>query len=130
MATNRTRRRQNRRLGPLSPRTRERLLSGCDFEFLAGDPLDLDALREVYHANRAELIADHVAAAPRSRPWAWWRWDSPEPRRELRTGAAAIGRNRSYGIPDHHDGPPARGQYETEAEYLSRLGLLTPEEQE
>jgi hypothetical protein len=40
------------------------------------DP-DVDEMRAVWKQHRAELLTE---ARPGNRPWAWWQFESPEPR--------------------------------------------------
>ncbi|MCC6228523.1 MAG: hypothetical protein IT432_04775 [Phycisphaerales bacterium] len=63
-------------------------------------PLDLDLARRAWEELRDELLPEFIREHPLTRPWAWWRFDAPEPRSPL----------------------------EPEREYLTRLGLLSPEE--
>jgi len=62
-----------------------------------------------------------------SRPWAWWYFESPEPRRKLGGKGEPFGESRDYfGMPHGHlgyeaDDPPL---YESERDYLRRLSLL------
>ena len=74
-----------------------------------------------------------------TRPWAWWTFDSPEPRRQLSDGPPNStmaedwpGAGKlSYGVP-YCFATVADGdiQYELQGEYLERLGLFLPGEQE
>lgn len=63
---------------------------------------DDDACRQGWHDLGDDILAEWIIELPRTRPWAWWRYDAPEPRPEG----------------------------ETEAAYLERLGLLTEYETE
>ena len=66
---------------------------------------------------------------PGTRPWGWWQYDAPEPRRRITgQGEPAEGSPLAFGIPTRWrsidpDDPP---RYETERAYLERLDLLTP----
>jgi hypothetical protein len=88
------------------------LLTGHDFSLLdpppatEDNPPPDDVLSAAWEELREELIAEQVAETPGTRPWAWWKWDAPEPRRVI-TG----------------------GQRETETAYLRRLNLLTADEE-
>ena len=55
--------------------------------------------------HREDLPAEWIRRQPGTRPWLWWRFDAPEPRRQADSGGL-----------------------EAEASYLSRLGLLWPGE--
>src|SRR5262249_38366366 len=63
-------------------------------------PLDLDLARVAWNELRAEILDEFIANNPGHRPWAWWQFDAPEPRR----------------------------QPETDLAYLERLNLLVPSE--
>ena len=56
------------------------LITGHDF-FDQFD--DLDAAREGWQALRGELLPAFVDKYPGTRPWAWWEYEAPEPRRRL-----------------------------------------------
>jgi P27 family predicted phage terminase small subunit len=74
------RRRKKARNSFNTPRTRDMLLSGHDFEFLDGAGLDEDDLRAAWEELREELIDEHTAEYPDSLPWGS-RFDA-EPRPE------------------------------------------------
>jgi hypothetical protein len=58
--------------------------------------------RAIWNAVKGELLPRWRREHPGTRPWGWWQWDSPEPRRLVDAG-----------------------QVESEAGYLARLDLLT-----
>lgn len=59
------------------------ILVTCLGEGFGPDP-DRDEMRSTWKQCRDELLA---AARPGCRPWAWWQFDSPEPRAsDTRTG--------------------------------------------
>ena len=109
------------------------LLTGHDYfnDHPFGDPPDEDLMREMWEAHRDELMAER---GPGRRPWAWWQFEAPEPRRRVGGVGTSIlhpaGHNGS-GVPslygDDYDttNPPT---YETEREFLERLNLLLPGE--
>jgi hypothetical protein len=105
------------------------LLTGQDWNFLHGDELTHKELGEAWLELRDELMAEHIAQDPCSRPWAWWAFESNEPRRRVGPGPEPASEELYFGIPRLHMGWPPDGMYETEAAYLERLGLLTPGEQ-
>lgn len=79
------------------------------------------------HGDRA--LAVWVASNPGTRPDNWWRYASPEPRRQLSGSGTARGSHQRFpamqGVPGvlgavEGDEPV----FETEREYLERLGLL------
>lgn len=57
-------------------------------------------LKAAWDAVKDEILADWMQRHPCSKPFAWWRFDAPETRQES----------------------------ESEATYLDRHGLLTPQE--
>jgi hypothetical protein len=124
MPTKRRRRGYEHRATLDSERTREHLLTGQDWSVLDGPLLDDGALRLAWEQLRDELLAEHVAEHPGSRPWAWWRWDAPEPRRQVRPGPEPIGPPTWYGMPARYRGIPPDDMYESERAYLTRLNLL------
>lgn len=110
------------------------LLTGHDF-FGRGFGMrdfDEDAARAAWQELSGELLAEHIAAKPFSRPWAWWRFDSPEPRRQVidddAAGVTAFGPATWFGCPSMFSGPRPEAMYEDEKTYLTRLQLLTPHE--
>ena len=126
------------------------LLTGSDAEAFAAadDAAELRGLyqflslglrhRDLWDANRDELVREWIGAHPGSRPWGWWRYDAPEGRRQLAGAGHPIldyGREsvpswREFaGLPvllalDATD-PPV---FESEPATLARLGVLTSEE--
>jgi hypothetical protein len=46
--------------------------------------MDERALRRIWQAERESILCDWIRRRPGTRPWGWWRWDSPEPRREFK----------------------------------------------
>jgi hypothetical protein len=115
---------------------------------------DLDTKKTLYELVRDEFLAAHVHYRPGERPWAWWGFDAPEPRRIVGwvcdeddhdddcdgSHYAVDGRDLLpaaddpdlpqwakgmwFGCPVTFDGH----RYEDEYDYLSRLNLLLPEE--
>jgi hypothetical protein len=133
---------------------------------------EADAARADWEAVREELLAywisdpggwrplDDVSlfrqcrpGGPGSRPWAWWTWDAPAPRRVVACWSSAGGplveidpadvpgldladwprlwreeprwRHFYLGMRNPH---PGVLDFETEREYLARLGLMTASE--
>jgi hypothetical protein len=81
------------------------------------------------HLHGSEDCSDFTfSPQPFSRPWAWWRFDAPEPRRQLRPGPEPVGPIEWFGRPRGYLGMPPDDMFETEREYLTRLDLLTEEE--
>jgi hypothetical protein len=119
---------RSRRSGLDSPRTRVRLTSGHDFEFLDGDCLTDEELAEAWEDLGDDLMAEHIAQHPGSRPGGFWRFDAPEPRRQVADGPEAIGPADWFGKPHVFMGQPPSDMYESEAVYVERLGLWQPGE--
>jgi hypothetical protein len=121
------------------------------FTTLFHDEGDEEAKRRIYEAVKAEFVPTHAHHRPGLRPWAWWEWDAPEPRRVIqrdcldpehdddcdgshgdidRLPAAedpklpAWAKELYFGRPASYDG----FLYETQYDYLERLNLLYPEE--
>jgi hypothetical protein len=127
------------------------LLSGLWLEGLArGQERPSDAeLCELWDEICQELLDWHVHGIPAecnelgiaypgrpgTRPWAWWRFDAPEPRRQVVRYVDPDGNElRSEGPADHFGRPRTfngflpEDMYETELAYLRRRGLLFPAE--
>ena len=107
----------------LSERTREHLLGGHDFEFLAGEALDTEGLRDAWEDHGEDLLASFIAEHPGRRPWGWWRFEALEQRRRNQPDGPYTQYRcpASFGVPENCD--PA--EYETERDYLERLGMMT-----
>ena len=68
---------------------REHLLTGYDWSAILGggfgpDP-DVAVLGEAWRELRDALLPAWIAEHPGRRPWAWWQFDAPEPRRRIGT---------------------------------------------
>ena len=158
-------RRPHRRRSEWTNLHRLQLLHGHDFlsgAFGEGESFDAESARDCWGELREELLAEHICERPRTRPAAWWWFDSPEPMRRVGTMRflAGIGpqspkqfdpESREFlaEVDFAHDEriaywlaryPTADegalesfdecyAVYETEHEYLERLGLLTVAEQ-
>lgn len=93
-----------------------------------------DTLKATWHTHRDQILGEWIRRSPGCRPWAWWRYDSPEPRRRLGGKGEVFAPGKlDFGIEldwiarsVDRDNPP---RYESEAAYLSRHGLLTEAEQ-
>jgi hypothetical protein len=118
---------------------RAHLLTGYDHfgrAFGGREALDLDLARAAWEELREELLAEFIADRPFERPAAWWWFDAPEPRREATEREDNPDAENWVGSPawwaNHRERPEAdalasRG-CESFRAYLTRLGLLTPEE--
>jgi hypothetical protein len=73
-------------------------------------------------------MAQHVAERPGSRPFGWWRYESKQPRQQREEGPEAIGPADWFGMPSKYRGEPPAMMFESERDYLSRLGMLTEAE--
>jgi len=78
---------------------------------------------------REKLLPTWIEQHPGTRPYAWWKFEAPEPRRQVAPGPESIGPANWFGCPSSFQGVPGDGMFETEGEYLDRLGLLTPHEE-
>ena len=47
-----------------------------------GEP-DEDLARKAWEANEGAILEDWIREHPGTRPFAWWRWSAPEPRRRM-----------------------------------------------
>jgi hypothetical protein len=73
---------RQRKCGLSGYRKRWLLDGGPDLGFPEPGETDPDEgeLRELWAVHGDELTAEHVEGHAGSRPWAWWRWNAPEPR--------------------------------------------------
>ncbi len=150
----RRRRRAKRRRTGYSETEIEQLLSGHDWSFAGptfgserNGTLDVEAMREAWHELRGELLPKWIAEHPGTRPHGWWRFDASERRRRIdgpahpfdnpARDALVIQWGHStrdayrlwFGKPSSLIGLDDFGAvYETEVEFLERLGLLTNDE--
>lgn len=102
---------------------------------------DDNSQRVLWESLRNDLLSQHIPSWPGTRPWAWWKFEATELRRNLgpdwddedETGQldprdypqdSNGNLKRRFGRPCIFDGC----RYETQEEYLRRLKLLTPEE--
>jgi hypothetical protein len=133
---------------------RLQLKIGHDFGLFGGpafgndENLDREAALSAWEALRGEILAEHIAEHPCTRPWAWWHLEPRELRRRVDGGihpcedptrdvwpqhADANGRIRPYyGLPCVYSGDDGGSDfeavYESVAAYLLRLDLLTKAE--
>ncbi len=117
-----------RRPGSDSPRIREYLLTGHDWNFLDGpDPASVD-LKAAWEELRDELLAEHIAEHPGTRPRAWWRFDAPGPRRQINPGPETFGPADFYGKPSKYRGVPPDDMFEAQRADLTRHKLIGTDE--
>ena len=109
--------------GPFAVATRQR-----DFTF---PEIEEQRMREAWSELRDDIIANYKFR----RPFAWWAFESTEPRRRLRHDHEHHqGSGLYFGLPAILFCPlsckvdAAASDYETEIEYLARLNLLTAAE--
>lgn len=93
-------------------------------------PGGAEQIRQAWEEHRESILAEHIKEKPGTRPWAWWRFDSPEPRRQINPGPETSGPANYFGKPRRYSDMPPKDMYETETDYLRRLGLLTKAEQQ
>src|SRR3954451_19809015 len=55
-----------------------------DFGFGRDELFREDEAREAWEIMREKIMADWIREQPGTRPWAWWRWDAPQPARRER----------------------------------------------
>jgi hypothetical protein len=112
---------------------------------------DTKAVQAAWESLRGELLSVWTKEHPNTRPWAWWTFEAPEPRRRVngvhpfenparerlvkrwKAEHHDIAEREAYRLhwgcpnclmlPDDFD-----AEYEPEPEYLRRLKLLTDEE--
>lgn len=97
------------------------LLTGFDHFGLGFS--DLAEARAAWDLVREPFLAGHVERRPGTRPWAWWAFEAPEPRRMLEGSPGRISpvAETWFGMPTAH-----ACEYESERAYLWRLELLEP----
>jgi hypothetical protein len=80
-----------------------------------------DRLAAVWKDCRREILAGWIREHPASRCWAWWRFDSPEPRKRLggigspMSEDLAVGENLEFGLPTSFLTPFLAAYYRGEA---------------
>jgi hypothetical protein len=123
------------------------LATGHDyFDDAFGRTPDPEALAEGWSDLGADVIILHSHRYPGTRPWGWWQFEAPEPRKLVKFGPTKSaklkpllqGRDLLYGLPAHSKGFPTddfnvflawqEAFFETQGAYLVRLKLTTPEE--
>lgn len=86
-------------------------------------------IRARWGAVRDEFVAAWVTDNPGSRPFAWWKYDGPGPRRRVSGSGTETVVVHAFGEPSFYDvdpvDPPA---IESEAAFLDRHGLFLPGE--
>jgi hypothetical protein len=106
-----------------SERVRCRLKDGHDWFWFDGPELTDEELAAAWEELGEEITAAFVREHPCRRPWGWWRYSAPEPRRKIRDDAPVDLQHAEL-----YAGVPVGYRWETELEFLSRLNLLTESE--
>jgi hypothetical protein len=131
------------------------LLHGFCFFSGEGFHSDEEAKRQAWEASRAELLREWIGRHPGTRPWAWWAYDAPEggrrrrlngvhpfdcPKRRAHVNKIAKQPDAapdyleqmhklSFGVPNAYCVEDDwKAEYESEADFLKRYGLLTSAE--
>ena len=98
-----------------------------------------ERLCELWEIHSESYLSAWIAESPGTRPWAWWEFEAPEPRREVNPPARWFhlvdegedGRRRMGRILiGNASGDDLVDWLEPEHEYLARLDLLEPGEAE
>lgn len=106
----------------------------------------IEEKREAWEELRDELMKAWIAEDPCTRPWAWWAFDAPERRRRINglhpfDSPERRRHGKRFGFKRPNDlymGMPASlmveddadAEYESEPDYLDRLGELTDSERD
>lgn len=122
---------------------------------LAGEPDLFDVFaspsdaQDAWNEHRNELLSEHIRKHPGTRPEFWWRFEMPAGSRrertdgedhpfdssgydlphELRSGIPRFWRQQDLETLPGANSMNIRRVFETEAQFLSRLSLLTGDEQ-
>lgn len=104
-------------------------------DFGRHDAFDHDAAAAAWAVVRGSMLAEHIAAHPCTRPWAWWAIEGDrELRRRVDGGAHPCDCGRvptPSGLPRYvSTGDEFEALYESVPAYLARLGLLTKAERD
>lgn len=136
MATQRLKKRERRDdWASLDLRTQFILGQGIDPR---GDLSEAE-IRDAFREFEDIIVADHISRYPGTRPRSWWKWSAPEPRRKIGTQPlyATPTQSRYYDAASDSiqscrpgDVIGTEDVYESERDYLARLGLLLPGELE
>lgn len=121
----------------------DHLRTGCDFfggGFGNGANFREDDAAAAWEVLREEVLREHIALSPCTRPWAWWRFEE----HEARLCVSPAPRGPEKADEDEDDDPDGCGHYgvrspfwgrareellfESQAHFLRRYGLLTKAE--
>jgi hypothetical protein len=146
----RLKRRSKSRLAGFTRWHRYELETGIGWPFLPQDQCfhgDREAIEAAWNELRVPFMRQWIAEHPGSRPWAWWEFDAPERRqcvndvhpfdrpdrwRETDRLCCAEIQRRTYSL--WYGCPALLGpgdfdcRFESQPDYLDRLGLLTAQE--
>src|SRR5262249_30919279 len=91
--------------------------------------------KQLWAENGQDIVKWWAGERPGTRPWCWWKYEAPEPRK--RVGGVGTARDDEY-LPDFKlpaanafvavdpDDPPI---FQSQAAYLERLGFFLPGEE-
>ena len=119
----------------------DHLLVGKDYFSSFGHGADFDEpdFRIAWGNLQVSLLLEWITKYPRTRPFAWWIYNAPERRRRINASQAKTAWPESaprYRADTRHlldatlsmSSSCEDAEYETQAAYLERLGLLTENE--
>jgi hypothetical protein len=86
----------------------------CDFIHVKDDT---ETTMAIWSELREDILREHIKHRPGTRPWAWWKLEDREERRVVE-------------IDEKMTASDGGRIYESEADYLARLGLLRRKERE
>jgi hypothetical protein len=144
-------RRQRARAADVSPERLDWLRGGAggEDEQFCSIPEEFAAL---WHGYEEQIVGEHIAEQPGTRPLRWWEFSAPEPRRRVGGVGTPCHEHLAhvehyvFGVPDQWISdietyrrmgmpltvpaldPDDAPLYESEASYLERLKLLAPGE--
>lgn len=108
------------------------LATGYRFFRKTGSPLDL---RQAWMAIGEQLTHEHALRLPCSRPWGWFEFVAPEPRRQtagpvhtMLAVSSTVPQKHFYGRPATHSAADVDCAFERQCDYLLRVGRLTADE--
>jgi hypothetical protein len=137
------------RISRRTPRQKARLTLQQVTQLLVGDivfsheRLKGEALAAAWEEWGEALTALHISYFPQSRPWGWWEYDAPEPRKCLNMAHPhserrypAYAKALHFGVPRYYFVSPVGSKempwdnavFETQEGYLRRHRLLMPAE--
>jgi hypothetical protein len=107
---------------------RDQLITGHDtFQDAFHD--DIETMRVAWAIHGREITVAYIVERPGARPWGWWRFDAPEPRRQLDASVEGSGPADWFGCPRLYTSAVKIDEaFEMQLDYLRRHGLLTPSE--